>query len=122
MNTYITTMLLILISIVAIIFSLQNSAIVSVSFLFTKSDISLALVIMLSFALGFIVSLLAIMPYFSKLYFKSKQLVKTISEKERRITDLDIENEKLKSVSMTSNDTINTDNEFASDENDNSNS
>ena len=102
-------MLLILISIVAIIFTLQNSAVVSVSFLFKNFEISLALVIMLAFALGFLVSLLAIMPYFSKLYFKSKQYVRTMTEKDGQIGELKHQIDKLTMSKIINNDVDNND-------------
>ncbi|MCA9750111.1 MAG: LapA family protein [Romboutsia sp.] len=80
-----TSSLLIIISIIAIIFALQNSEVVNISFLLINADLSLALVIILSFALGFTVSMLTLLPFISKTYFARKQSKKSMDDKDNQI-------------------------------------
>ena len=53
-------------AVIAIVFALQNAAPVTVSFLFWKFEASLALVLLLTFALGVVVSALISIPVLMK--------------------------------------------------------
>lgn len=97
MNTYLTTSLLILTSIIMIIFTLQNYSVVSVRFLNLNYELSLALVIILAFALGFLVSIFSIIPYFYRQRNLTKGEAKKLKQKDNDIFELKTENEKLRS-------------------------
>ncbi len=86
---YITLVIVLIIAILAVIFGIQNTAVVTITFLGLNFNSSLALVILLAVIFGFILTILFSLPYFYR--FK-----KTISKLKKEITELKKENEELK--------------------------
>jgi uncharacterized integral membrane protein len=76
-----------LISVIAVIFALQNAVPVMVNFLFWQFSSSLALVLILAFCIGAVISSLASVPY----RIKSQRLIliqqKRIREMENSVTE-----------------------------------
>jgi len=73
-----------IIAVLAVIFALQNTGIILITFLAWKFDGSLALVLLLAFILGVITSLLVLLPRIIKksiIAFKQKKENKELKEK-----------------------------------------
>jgi putative membrane protein len=88
-----------LIAISAVIFALQNSVPVTVSFLIWKFESSLALVLLISLGLGVLVSFLLSIPTMIKRNW-------TISNYKKRIQELEQKNQGMKSASPENNEVV----------------
>lgn len=81
--------LALLIAVVAVIFALQNTALVTISFLFWQFDGSLALVVLLAVLTGVLISVLASLPSIIKNQIGSNSKNKKIKEHEGLISKLE---------------------------------
>jgi len=88
--------LALLIAIIAVVFALQNTLIVTVSFLFWKFTGSLALVLLLALAVGALISFLASLPALVRgkwsrrnLRKQATKLESSLTEHKQRLTELE---------------------------------
>ena len=86
---YVNLIIILIIAIIAVIFGVQNTAVVTINFLGLKFNSSLALMLLLSVLIGFVITILFSIPYFYK--FK-----KTISKLKKDIINLTKERDDLK--------------------------
>jgi uncharacterized integral membrane protein len=73
---YINLIIILIIAIIAVIFGVQNTAVVTINFLGLKFDSSLALVLLLSVLIGFVITILFSIPYF----YKFKKIISTLKK------------------------------------------
>jgi uncharacterized integral membrane protein len=78
-----------IIAILAVLFAIQNANIIIVSFLVWQFQGSLALVLLLTFALGFIAGLLIILPKLIKRSFIIPSRKKKLEESQKRLEEKD---------------------------------
>ncbi len=76
-----------IIAILAVVFALQNADIILVTFLIWRFEGSLALVLLLTFVMGAIVSLLALLPWIIKKGLIAFSQKKKIKESERKLEE-----------------------------------
>jgi putative membrane protein len=72
---------------VAVIFSLQNTAITQINFLFWSFEGSLALVLLVAVALGVLISFLATLPTITRSNMANRSLRKRITDLESSVAD-----------------------------------
>ena len=72
---YILLVLILLIATFTVIFAIQNTTIVSVTFLSLKFESSIALILLIAFLLGVIVAMLFSLPYF----YRYNKTIKNLS-------------------------------------------
>lgn len=90
------TILALIIAVLAVIFSLQNAVITAVSFFTFSFEGSLALILIVTFAVGVVAGLLLMAPYLLKARLKRRRLaahIKKIKSKEGSVREEDIETE-----------------------------
>lgn len=75
------------IALVAVVFALQNSMVVSVSFLVWRFDGSLALILLLTLAVGFLVGWLAALPTIFRLRRERAGLRKEVARLEESLAE-----------------------------------
>lgn len=78
-----------IIAILAVVFALQNADIILVTFLIWKFEGSLALVLLLTFILGFITGLLIILPKLIKRSFMISNQEKKLEESQKKLAEKD---------------------------------
>jgi len=96
--------LALIVAIIAVIFALQNTAAVTVSFIVWQFDQSLALVLLLSVAIGVIIGLLTILPTVIRNKWQLTGKKKTIESLEKNLneTKLKLEDAERRISSMES--------------------
>ena len=78
-----------IIAILAVIFAIQNANIILVSFLVWKFQGSLALILLLTFVLGFIAGLLIVLPKLIKRNFIISKQKKKFEDSQKRLEEKD---------------------------------
>ncbi len=78
------------------IFAIQNAAVISISLLFAKFNVSLALIIFISAAIGAIIAALLGVKRELKIKYENKQLLKRINqlEQDKKQNEIDVIREK----------------------------
>lgn len=74
-----------IIAILAVIFALQNAGVVSVVFFTSNLEGSLALILLITFAVGVIAGIFLILPYLIRKSLKIRRLTRKLQESERQI-------------------------------------
>jgi uncharacterized membrane protein YciS (DUF1049 family) len=82
-----------IIAILAVIFALQNAGVVTVAFFASNLEGSLALVLLITFAVGVIVGILLVLPYLIRRSLKVRNLSRRIQETEKRANEGELEDE-----------------------------
>ncbi len=88
---YINLIIILIIAVIAVIFGVQNTAVVTINFLGLKFDSSLALVLLLSVLVGFVITILFSIPYF----YKFKRMISSLKKEKSKI---EAERDELKNM------------------------
>jgi putative membrane protein len=80
-------LLALIILLLAVIFALQNTVAVTISFLFWQFHGSLALVLLVALAAGLVISFLAYLPYLIRGNLSARKLHKHVAELESELSD-----------------------------------
>ena len=75
----------ILLGAAAVVFALQNTAVITISFFTSHLEGSLALILLVSVAVGIVISLLIVLPESISNYFQYKRLLKTNAKLEEEL-------------------------------------
>lgn len=84
---FLLLLLALIIAIIAVIFAVQNPAATTVSFIWWEFDSSLALVLLLTFAIGLLVGILAMTPAIIRRSISNSSRKKQISSLETELED-----------------------------------
>ncbi len=92
---YFALILFLLIAIVAVIFGVQNTAVVTLKLFGFKLESSLALILLVFMGIGVILTLLSSIPYFLKNKKRISFLNKRVKELEKMLSELEEKNKSL---------------------------
>lgn len=92
---FIFILIALIIAIIAVIFALQNAITITVSFFFWQFDGSLALVLLLTLALGFLISFFATMPAIIRRSWTIAGQKRRINTLEKQLFDAETKTEAL---------------------------
>ncbi len=79
--------------ILSVVFALQNSTVVTLKFFKFSTTQSLAMILVVSFLLGIIITLILMIPYYFRYRKKTSQLKREIKELSSKIEELRVSNE-----------------------------
>ncbi len=92
---YFALILFLIIAIIAVIFGVQNTAVVTLKLFGFKLESSLALILLVFMGIGVILTLLFSIPYFLKNKKRISSLNKRVKELEKTLSDLEEKNKTL---------------------------